>query len=157
MSLALHASAVFGRLRESVIEELVGAVEWQHVHCGEAVFRKGEPARSTVFVISGGQRGSRRDPAGRLPVYNQVHPGESIDLVTALRGQPALAGISVGHLSEDPASGRVVIKSETLKAMDEKLLEARLETLHPVLVYEAGVGDGARARCSATPAWWPRC
>ncbi len=85
---ALRASAVFGSLRAEVIDELAHAVQWRQVESGEPVFREGESADSTIFVISGGLRVSRRGRDGRLLVYNQIHPGQSIGELAMILQQP---------------------------------------------------------------------
>ena len=94
MSEALRASAVFGSLREAVIEELVSAVEWRQVPGGEAVFREGDRADSTVFVINGGLRASRTDARGQLLLYNQVHPGQSIGELGMILQQPRFQDVT---------------------------------------------------------------
>ncbi len=91
---ALHASAVFGSLRAEVIAELADAVEWRQVESGEAVFSEGDSADSTIFVISGGLPRSRRDRDGRLLVYNQIHPGQSIGELAMILQQPPLQNVT---------------------------------------------------------------
>jgi len=88
MTEALQASAVFGSLQAEMLEELVTAVQWRQVQGGEPVFREGEPADSVVFVIAGGLRISRTDRQGRLLLYDQVHPGQSIGELCMILHKP---------------------------------------------------------------------
>ena len=84
----LQASVVFGSLQAEVIEDLVNAVQWQQVQGGEQVFREGEHADSMVFVINGGLRASRTDPQGKMLLYHQVHPGQSIGELCMILQKP---------------------------------------------------------------------
>ncbi len=115
---ALHASAVFGSLRAEVIEELVSAVQWRQVHGGEPVFHEGEPADSVVFVINGGLRASRTDPQGRLLLYNQVHPGQSIGELSMILQQPRAQDVTA-------------VRDSTLALLSRSAYEALL-TRYPV-------------------------
>ncbi len=115
---ALHASAVFGSLRAEVIAELADAVEWRQVQSGETVFKEGDSADSTIFVISGGLRVSRTGRDGRLLVYNQIHPGQSIGELAMILQQPR---------SQDVTA----VRDSTLALLGRAAYEALL-VRHPV-------------------------
>ena len=115
---ALRASAVFGSLRPEVIEELADAVECRQVQSGEAVFSEGDSADSTVFVINGGLRVSRRGAEGQLLVYNQIHPGQSIGELAMILQQPR---------SQDVTA----VRDSTLALLRRPAYEALLQR-HPV-------------------------
>jgi len=115
---ALRGSPVFGSLADDVIAELANAVQWRRVESGETVFSEGARADSTIFVISGGLRVSRRGRDGKLLVYNQIQPGQSIGEMAMILQQPR---------SQDVTA----VRDSTLAQLDRGAFEALL-TRHPV-------------------------
>ncbi|WP_077038234.1 cyclic nucleotide-binding and patatin-like phospholipase domain-containing protein [Pelomonas sp. KK5] len=115
---ALRSSAVFGSLRTEIIAEMADAVELRQVESGEAVFSEGDRADSTVFVISGGLRVSRRGRDGKLLVYNQIHPGQSIGEMAMILQQPR---------SQDVTA----VRDSTLALLSREAFEALL-LQHPI-------------------------
>nr|WP_295080494.1 patatin-like phospholipase family protein [uncultured Roseateles sp.] len=84
----LRASAVFGSLSEIVLQALVGVMDELRVHGGEELIREGAESDSILFVISGGLRVWRRDRDGRVLLYNQVQPGQSVGELGMILQQP---------------------------------------------------------------------
>ncbi len=74
----LRDSRVFGRLDDSVLNDLLGFLELQDVRGGRQVLREGDPADSMFFVLSGRLRASRRRPDGSLLLYNEISAGECV-------------------------------------------------------------------------------
>jgi len=88
MRAVLHASPVFGTLAEPIREALAAAMRLQLAPGGQLLLSEGEASDSLLFVISGGLRVSRRGPDGRLLLYNQIQPGQSIGELGLILRQP---------------------------------------------------------------------
>ena len=117
---ALRSSTVFGSLGAAPLAELVEAMDWRDVRGGDYVFREGDPSDSAVFVISGGLRVSRRDRDGKLLLYNQIYPGQSIGEINMILQQPRTQDV-------------IAVRDSTLALLHSDAYEA-LVMRHPLAV-----------------------
>ncbi len=90
----LRASAVFGSLDESVLQDLGRLLHLQSIPGGNIVYREGDQANTMFFLISGRLRVSRRDRNGVLQLYNEIRPGESVGEAGLILQQPRAADIT---------------------------------------------------------------
>ena len=74
----LRASPVFGLLDAVALNDLVASLELQAVDGGTLLFRDGDPADSMILVISGRLRVWRWGVDGKLMLYNEISPGETV-------------------------------------------------------------------------------
>jgi NTE family protein/lysophospholipid hydrolase len=114
----LRASNVFGSLDGVVIDELADQLQIQTVRGGETVLREGEPSSSMVFVIAGGLRVSRTDKSGKLLLFNEVRPGDSVGEAGLILQQPRSADV-------------VAVRDSTLAVLDKDAYEVLLAK-HPL-------------------------
>jgi len=126
----LRSSAIFGALRDEILQALADVMEPRQVHGGELVLHEGEPSDSIVFVISGGLRVSRHDRDGQLLLYNQIQPGQSIGELGMILCRPRAQDVSALRDS------RLALLSR--KAYEQLLLRFPLELSQAFLqaVYE---------------------
>ncbi len=117
---ALRSSTVFGSLGAEPLAELVEAMDWRDVLGGDYVFREGDSSDSAVFVISGGLRVSRRDPDGRLLLYNHVYPGQSVGEINMILRQTRTQDV-------------IAVRDSTLAVLHTDAYEA-LVMRHPLAV-----------------------
>ena len=90
----LHASPVFGKLSDIVIQSLANVLQLQQISGGHTVVREGEDAEEMLFLISGGLRVSRRDARGQLMLYNEIRPGMSFGESGLILRQPRAADVT---------------------------------------------------------------
>jgi predicted acylesterase/phospholipase RssA len=141
--LVVHLLHLFKGLDAEVLEELVPQVEWLSLRSGETLFRQGDAADATFFLISGRLRVVAEEPAGPR-VLNEVGPGESV-------GEMAL-------LTDDDRSATVyAVRDAQLARLDEATFRRFIER-HPAamkritefvvrrLRFQSGRGIPERAR-----------
>ncbi len=116
LDIVVHLVQLFEGLDSEVLEELVPNVEWISLPSGETLFRQGDAADATYFVISGRLRVVAEEPEGRR-VLNEVGPGESV-------GEMAL-------LTDDDRSATVyAVRDTQLVRLDEATF-LRFVASHP--------------------------
>jgi predicted acylesterase/phospholipase RssA len=114
--LVVNLLHLFEGLDSEVLEELVPNVEWISLPSGETLFRQGDAADATYFVISGRLRVVAEKPEGPR-VLNEVGPGESV-------GEMAL-------LTDDERSATVyAVRDAQLARLDEATFRRFVER-HP--------------------------
>jgi predicted acylesterase/phospholipase RssA len=141
--LVVHLLQLFKGLDAEVLEELVPQVEWLSLRSGEILFRQGDAADATFFLISGRLRVVAEESAGPR-VLNEVGPGESV-------GEMAL-------LTDDDRSATVyAVRDAQLARLDEATFRCFIES-HPAamkritefvvrrLRFQSGRGIPERAR-----------
>lgn len=96
----LRANPVLGDLDQTVLSDVVDLLVFQSVRAGTCVLREGEPATEMVFVMSGCLRVARCDAQGRLSLYNEVRPGQSIGEVNLMLQQACTADVVAMRDSE---------------------------------------------------------
>jgi NTE family protein/lysophospholipid hydrolase len=114
----LRASNVFGSLDDFVIADLANDLKIQTARGGETVLREGDPSNSMMFVIAGGLRVSRKDSTGKLLLFNEVRPGESVGEAGLILQQPRSADV-------------VAVRDSTLAVLHKDEYEALLAK-HPL-------------------------
>ncbi|MES2149977.1 MAG: cyclic nucleotide-binding and patatin-like phospholipase domain-containing protein [Pseudomonadota bacterium] len=114
----LRASRGFGTLDDDVLGDLAGALKFEQVAGGSAIYREGEVSDSMLFVVSGRLRVSRRDGGGELALYNEVRPGQSVGEVGLILQQPRTADVTA-------------VRDSTLAVLDHASYEALLMR-HPL-------------------------
>jgi NTE family protein/lysophospholipid hydrolase len=90
----LRSSSVFGKLDESVLQDLAGVLSMRAVRGGETVLHEGDDASSMLFVITGAMRVSHQDPSGKLILFNEIRPGACFGEVGMILQQPRAADVS---------------------------------------------------------------
>jgi predicted acylesterase/phospholipase RssA len=83
---------VFEGLDAEVLQELVHEVEWVSLGSGEALFRQGDAADATFFVISGRLRVVLEESAGQR-VLSEVGRGETVGEMALLTGDERSATV----------------------------------------------------------------
>lgn len=108
---ALRQCALFNGLDDTLLAEVGQAMPCRAVPGGKILYREGEPSRNFVVVVRGALRAARRDREGRLLLYNQIPPGQSIGEIAMLMDQPraqeviALRDSVVAELSREAYEG----------------------------------------------------
>lgn len=72
---ALRASAMFSRLDERALAELVGACGIKNVPAGRTIFRQGQKAEQFFVVLSGSVKVYRLSPSGDEHILHVMGPG----------------------------------------------------------------------------------
>ena len=114
--LVVHLLHLFKGLDAEVLEELVPEVEWVSLRSGETLFRQGDAADATFFVISGRLRVVAEEASGPR-VLNEVGPGESV-------GEMALL------TDEDRSATVYAVRDAQLARLDEATFRRFIES-HP--------------------------
>ncbi|WP_341675094.1 patatin-like phospholipase family protein [Niveibacterium sp. SC-1] len=114
----LLASRLFGRLDEQVLRDVAGELELQTVKGGHLVLREGDPSESMLIVVSGRLRVSRRDPDGKLSLYNEICPGEAVGETSMILQQTRFADVTA-------------LRDSTIALLGRESFEALLKR-HPV-------------------------
>jgi NTE family protein/lysophospholipid hydrolase len=114
----LRKSSVFGQLDDVELSELVKFLEFRHVEGGSQILNEGDVSDSVLFVISGCLRVSRRDETGKLCLYNEIRPGESVGEVGMILRQTRTANVTA-------------VRDSTLAVLNQGHFEALLK-IHPI-------------------------
>ena len=92
----LRASGVFGSLQEDVLQDLGRFLHLHTIPGGDIVYREGDAADTMFFLISGRLRVSRRDSQGKLLLFNEIQPGQSVGEAGLILQQPRAEDFVVG-------------------------------------------------------------
>lgn len=114
----LRASRVFGVLEEQVLVDLADELELSSVEGGHIVLREGDPAESMLILVGGRLRVSRRGPDGRLNLYNEICPGETVGEAGMILQQKRFADVTA-------------LRDSTIAVLDRTRFE-HLLARHPV-------------------------
>ena len=114
----LRASGVFGSLQEDVLQDLGRFLHLHTIPGGDIVYREGDAADTMFFLISGRLRVSRRDSQGKLLLFNEIQPGQSVGEAGLILQQPRAADITA-------------LRDSTLALLSRADFE-RLLALHPL-------------------------
>lgn len=114
----LRKSSVFGQLDEIELNELAEFLDFRHVEGGSQILNEGDVSDSVMFVISGCLRVSRRDETGKLCLYNEIRPGESVGEVGMILRQTRTADVTA-------------VRDSTLAVLSQRHFEALLR-IHPI-------------------------
>ena len=131
---------VFPKLTPQEIDRLRRFGEVRRYAPGDALFVTGDVAPGMYVLIKGSVRVTRRDPLGHAAPIVEQGPGEFVDEVGQLSGQPAFVDVhaigDVEALLIPPQNLRALMIEEA--ELGERIMHALI--LRRVVVIEAGAG-----------------
>src|SRR5260370_3009177 len=146
---------MFPKLEPREIDRLRRFGKVRRYAAGEALFVTGEIAPGMFVLIKGSGRVTRRDPLGDSATILEQGPGEFVDEVGQLSGQPAFVDV---HAIDDVEA--LLIPPENLRALmieepelGERIMRALI--LRRVALVEAGAGGPILIGPASRPAVVP--